>query len=82
MSDSNKSKVGSREVVLAAMRGEGATLVNRGLGWRLEWPPVPYKSAVRLDVSDEVVDSLTSDGIITVAIPFHSAVGTLVEDAK
>jgi hypothetical protein len=57
----------------------GWNLTNRGRGWWLNAPSVPYKRTEQYKIDDALVDSMTKAGILSVDIPYTTAWATLVK---
>lgn len=57
---------------------EGWTLTNRGTGWWLEEPHIPYKRGKSELISDIVVEELERNKIVRIDVPYISAKATLI----
>lgn len=58
---------------------EGWELANRGTGWWISAPKIPYKATPVMRVEDHIVEGLQSDGKIKVEIPYCAAKATLIQ---
>ncbi len=56
---------------------KGWELRNRGTGWWLCEPMIPYKSTESLPVSEQIVSQLEKNGIIQTKMLTTSAIGLL-----
>lgn len=69
---------GEFERISARLR-EGRTLTNRGTGWYLAPPYVAYQKQESELISDDIVERMEADGVISIEVPYLSAIATLVE---
>jgi hypothetical protein len=48
----------------------GWELANRGRGWWLSAPRVPYKSSETIMIDDAIVNAMEKEGLITLDLPY------------
>lgn len=58
------------------------TLTNRGTGWFLTAPKVPYRRSEQHQIPDEVVSEMEKAGIIKTVMAYLSIKAELVEQHK
>ncbi len=51
----------------------GWSLTNRGSGWWLSSPHVPYKKTDKKQIRDSDVDALEKEGKIVIELPYNTA---------
>ena len=73
-----KSRSGDRVQTLVSLLRDGYTLENRGTGWFLASPRIPYRRSKIEQVDDAIVNQMERDGIIEITIPYASAKARLL----
>ncbi|MDV0844966.1 hypothetical protein [Klebsiella quasipneumoniae] len=58
---------------------EGWTLTNRGTGWYLTAPKVPYRKSKQYQIPERVVSAMEKDGIIKTVMPYLTIRAELLE---
>ena len=57
---------------------EGWDLANRGRGWWISAPRIPYKTTEIIKVDDQVVKELQTEGLIKTELPHNTMFARLV----
>lgn len=71
------NKVSDVERVVSRLQA-GWTLTNRGTGWWLAEPAIPYKRTHSELVADEIVNKLEMGGVVRLDMPYTSIKATLI----
>jgi hypothetical protein len=57
---------------------KGWDLANRGRGWWISAPRIPYKATETIKVDDLIVKELETEGLIKTELPYNTLFARLV----
>lgn len=57
----------------------GWDLANRGSGWWLSAPRIPYRASEKYQIDDAVVEQMESEGLVKTELPYNTIFARLVD---